>query len=350
MKGISVSDFLELQTKSIVVDVRTPSEYAKGHVVGSVNMPLFSDEERAVVGTVYKKQGRNLAVERGLEFVGGKLARFVREARKLTEGGEKKILLYCWRGGMRSNSLAWLLHTAGINVNVLIGGYKSYRRYFLSKLHLGYWRMLILGGPTGCGKSDILNELHRQGEQVLDLEALARHRGSAFGVYGYEEPQPTSEQFGNEVFDVLSRFDNSRIVWCEGESASIGKVFMSQELYNCIQASQFIYFTLPVEERLNHIMRDYGNCPKEILIKSFNNISKRLGYDRAKEAIELIEHGTTDDIRAAANIALQYYDKGYGHSIEGRKGEIVARIEAKGDNAIENANILIKIKEDICKK
>ncbi len=347
MKNISVANFLELQRDSIVVDVRTPSEYAKGHIVGSANMPLFSDEERAVVGTIYKKQGRDRAVERGLDFVGPKMSHYIREARKLSEGGTKRLLLYCWRGGMRSNSLAWLLKTAGFDVEVLNGGYKAYRRYFLSKLSVGYWEFVILGGPTGCGKSYILNEMVGLGEQVIDLEAIARHRGSAFGVYGYNEPQPTSEQFANEVFNTLAYFDNNKMVWCEGESASIGKVFMPNELYNRIQGSKFILFTLPVEVRLDHIMKDYGSCPKEILIQSFTNITKRLGFDRAKMAIELIESG---DIRSAADIALAYYDKGYSHSIESRKGEIVARVEMPSDDALDNAQRLIIIKEELCKR
>ncbi len=345
MKNISVSNFLELSKDSVIIDVRSPLEYAKGHIAGAVSMPLFSDEERAVVGTIYKKQGKDAAVERGLDYVGVKMSLFVREARKLTSGtNPKRILLYCWRGGMRSNSVAWLLATAGFNVEVLCGGYKAYRRYFISKLRVGYWPFMILGGPTGCGKSDILQSLSEHGEQVLDLEFIAKHRGSAFGTYGYDEPQPTSEQFSNNVFHALSHFTNDDVVWCEGESASIGKVFMIQELYQHIQASQFIHFSLPEEERLNHIMRDYGDCPKELLINSFTNITKRLGNDNAKNAIELVERG---DIRSAAAIALKYYDKGYNHSIEGRKGEIVARLELSSDNPSEGAKKLIDIKNSL---
>lgn len=344
MKNISVSEFISLSPFSVVIDVRTPAEFAKGHVVGAVNMPLFTNEERAVVGTLYKKKGKEAAVERGLDFVGPRMSHFIREARRLTGGDvSKQIILYCWRGGMRSNSLAWLLTTAGFKVVVLSGGYKAYRRSFESKLKIGHWKLVVLGGPTGCGKTDVLEALRTQGEQVIDLEGAAQHRGSAFGLYGYDEEQPTSEHFANIIYSEFLKLDPSRVVWCEGESMSIGRVFMPQELYNNIQKSPFIYFTLPEDERLNHIVRDYGECPTEVLVKCFNNISKRLGYDRAKEAIELVEAGR---IREAAAIAMRYYDEGYNHSIHKRVGEIIARVDMPSDNPYENAKRLIEEKLD----
>lgn len=341
MRNLSVSDFIKQSQGGIVLDVRTPAEYEKGHIVGAINMPLFTNEERVIVGTIYKKQSRELAVERGLDMVGARLSHFVREARRLIHtNGDKTFFLYCWRGGMRSNSLAWLLSTAGFRVEVLLGGYKNYRRSFLSKLKVGHWNLTILGGPTGCGKTDILQSLREQGEQVLDLEMLARHRGSAFGSYGYEGNQPTSEHFANLIYNELLKMDSSRRVWCEGESMSIGRTFMPQELYNLIQASQFIYFSLPREVRLDHIVRDYGDCPTDLLIQSFSNIAKRLGFDRAKQAIEFVEAG---DLRSAADIALHYYDKGYNFSIESRKGAIIKRVDMTEDDPNRNAQQLIKI-------
>lgn len=343
MKNIPVIEFLSEIKDGVVIDVRTPAEYEKGHIVGAYNMPLFTNEERAVVGTIYVKQGKELAVERGLDFVGARLSNFIRETKNILKqnGGDRKtpIYLYCWRGGMRSNSLAWLLSTAGFNVNVLLGGYKAYRRYFLSKLNVGYWNFTILGGPTGCGKTDILMSLAAKGQQVIDLEYLAKHRGSAFGVYGYDAPQPTTEHFGNTIFHQLAQFDSSRTIWCEGESMSIGKVFIPQELYNLIQCSNFIYFSIPRSVRLDHIVRDYGECPKEVLLQSFTNITKRLGFDNAKRAIELVNNG---DLRGAADIALTYYDKGYNLCIDSRVGKIIRRIEMENDTPDLTADELIR--------
>ena len=348
MENISVTKFLEGAPNGIIVDVRTPAEYEKGHIVGAFNMPLFTNDERASVGTIYKKQGKEQAVEKGLDFVGLRLSSFIKDIKREIKkiGGDRStpIFLYCWRGGMRSNSLAWLLSTAGFNVEVLKGGYKMYRRFFISKLKVGYWNLTILGGPTGCGKTDVLKALSENGEQIIDLEGIARHRGSAFGAYGFDAPQPTSEQFANDLFHELAKLNSDQAVWCEGESMSIGKVFMPQELYNLIQQSKFIYFTIPREDRVNHIVRDYGQCPKELLIQSFTNITKRLGFDNAKRAIDMVEVG---EIASAVDIALVYYDKGYTHSIDGRKGEIIARVDMNEDNPDKTAKELIKTVSEI---
>lgn len=340
MKNLSISDFISQSRDGIIIDVRTPSEYEKGHIVGALNMPLFTNEERAVVGTIYKREGRDKAVERGLDLVGAHLSHFVRDARRMakTYGEDKTFFLYCWRGGLRSNSMGWLLSTAGFKVEVLGGGYKNYRRSFLSKLNVDHWTLKIVGGPTGCGKTDVLQAMREKGEQVLDLEYIARHRGSAFGAYGYDDPQPTSEHFANEVYAELLKMDPSRCIWCEGESMSIGHIFMPQELYNLIQRSEFVYFSIPRSARLDHIIRDYGECPRELLIQSFTNITKRLGFDNAKRAIEYVEAG---NIRDAADIALTYYDKSYNHSITARCGEIVARIEMESDDPNINAQKII---------
>lgn len=345
MKNIPVSEFINISSDCVVIDVRTPAEFEKGHIVGAVNMPLFTNEERASVGTIYKRQGKDEAVLKGLDFVGSRMSSFVRFAKKAIKGKAKdtKIILYCWRGGMRSNSVAWLLTQAGFNVDVILGGYKAYRRSFISRLNTNYWKFIILGGPTGCGKTDILYALEDKGEQMIDLEEAAKHRGSAFGIYGHSEPQPSSEHFANIVYHRLLKLDNTKYIWCEGESMSIGKVFMPQELYNSIQGSKFAYFSLPEEVRLDHIVRDYGDCPKDTLIQCFTNITKRLGNDRAKLAIELVEQ---DNIREAARIGLYYYDKGYNHSIEGRRGEIFVRLEMGEDNPSENAKALIEAKNN----
>lgn len=343
MENLRVDDFLLQSKDGIIIDVRTPSEFSGGHIPSAINIPIFSDDERAIVGTIYKKQSKEKAVEKGLDFVGIKLGDFVRTVRKMIRkhslGVDVKIYLYCWRGGMRSNSMAWLFTTAGFNVEVLKGGYKAYRASFLDKINSDYWKYIILGGPTGCGKTYILEELKEQGEQVVDLEGLARHRGSAFGRFGHIEPQPTSEQFANLLYSELLTFDREKPIWCEGESMSIGKVFMPQEFYNAIQRSELIHFDMPVDIRLEHIMGDYGDCPKEILEQSFENISKRLGYDNAKKAIDLIASG---EVKQAASIALGYYDKAYFHSLENRVNKIKHRVFVENNNHAESAKILIK--------
>lgn len=348
MENIVIDDFLVQSKDGIIIDVRTPAEFSDGHIPSAINIPIFSNEERAVVGTIYKKQSKEKAIEKGLDFVGIKLADFVRAVRKILQkqglSSEAKLFLYCWRGGMRSNSMAWLFSTAGFNVEVLKGGYKAYRASFIDKITNNYWQYIILGGPTGCGKTYILDALKQQGEQIVDLEGLARHRGSAFGRFGHIEPQPTSQQFANLLYSELLTLNPKKLIWCEGESMSIGKVFMPQEFFNAIQLSELIYFDMPIDVRLEHIMVDYGDCPAEILEQSFEKISKRLGYDNAKKAINLIASG---DIKQAAAIALKYYDKAYLHSLENRVHKIKHRIFVENNDHAESARILIEKRKEI---
>lgn len=343
VKNIEAEIFIKESAQGVIIDVRTPAEYASGHIVGAINMPLFTNEERAVVGTIYKQQCKEKAVEKGLEFVGPRMAEMVKIARKLLRKADKTTLyLYCWRGGMRSNSVAWLMQTAGMEVKVLHGGYKAYRHSFTDALLAGRWRLMVVGGPTGCGKTYLLDTLAKHGEQVVDLEGIAKHKGSAFGKHGFEEAQPTSEHFANILYDELLKLDASRTIWCEGESMSIGHVFMPQEMYNLIQKSPFVYYEIPLEDRIRHIMEDYGTCPKEGLIACFEKIKKRLGYDRAQLAIEAVECG---DIRLATEIAITYYDKGYANSINGRQGEIIEKVNLTNYNLEEATSILVQIRE-----
>lgn len=343
VKNIEAELFIQNSPQGVIIDVRTPAEYAAGHIVGAVNMPLFTNEERAVVGTIYKQQSKDKAIEKGLEFVGPRMAEMVKMCRKLLRKADKTTLyIYCWRGGMRSNSVAWLMQTAGMEVRVLHGGYKAYRHSFTETLLRGRWRLMVVGGPTGCGKTYLLEELQKQGEQIIDLEEIAKHKGSAFGRHGFEEAQPSSEHFANILYDELLKLDENRIIWCEGESMSIGHVFMPQEMYNLIQKSPFVYYEIPLEDRIDHIMEDYGTCPKEGLIACFEKIKKRLGYDRAQMAIEAVENG---DIRSATEIAITYYDKGYANSIGGRQGAIIDKVKLTSYNLSEAAQRLIKIRE-----
>ncbi len=306
---ITIDKFLS-NSQAVIVDVRTPSEYRLGHIPNAVNLPIFSDEERAIVGTLYKQQGRDIAVLRGLEIVGVKLAGFVREANKLAAGG-KELYLYCWRGGMRSGSMAWLLTTAGLRVSLLKGGYKSYRSE-LDIIVEKDWKFVVLSGKTGCGKTDVLKQLAMMGEQVIDLEGLANHKGSAFGALG-ELEQPTTETFINRIHDRLNELDSNRAVWCEGESMLIGHVYIPQNLYAKIQSATTINFDIAMEARISRLVREYGIFSNEELIPAFERIRKRLGGDNVKLAIEALNSG---DISTAASIALRYYDKSYKTSDE----------------------------------
>lgn len=302
-----------------ILDVRSPGEFERAHIPGAISFPLFTDEERARVGTIYKQIGKDAAVELGLEFVGPKLAKWVKEAKKLAV--DNTVYVHCWRGGMRSGSMAWLLETAGIQVKLLVGGYKAYRNFVLSKLEEPI-PLMVLGGKTGSGKTDILLEMKRRGVQVIDLEGIAHHRGSAFGHLGLEE-QPTSEQFENILVGELMQLDYSKPIWVEDESRHIGKVFMNAAFYDQLRAAPVLFLDIEAKYRLPHLVDVYAHYPKEELAHAIDKIKKRLGGDHAKNAHEALEIGNFSEVAA---ITLNYYDKAYVHGLEIRATEKIHRL------------------------
>lgn len=312
MKKLDTLDFLK--SPGVIFDVRSPAEYAQGHLPGAQSMPLFNDAERATVGTLYKQEGRNAAVEHGLRLVGPKMVDFVSFAKeqlaKEKSAGEKLAKIHCWRGGMRSGSVAWLLETAGIATATLEGGYKQFRRYALDLLASPF-SLFVLGGLTGSGKSVVLQELRKQGEQILDLEQLACHRGSSYGHLNMP-PQPTIEHFENEIAVALSSLDLARPIWIEDESRMIGRCKIPDPLFQRMLASPLFYMECGLEERIERLALEYGTMDACLLIAATKSLSKRLGGGRTQEAVSLIEQGR---LQEAIALTLQYYDTSYQYSL-----------------------------------
>lgn len=314
VKKIQIETLLEDMANRVLLDVRTPAEFVKGHIPGAVNLPLFSDEERGVVGTAYKQESPQVALLKGLDFVGGKMRHFVEEAEKMAPG--KKVTVHCWRGGKRSGSMAWLLDTAGYEVNVLDGGYKSYRNYIHEQLSQDFSNMLILGGFTGSAKTEILHAMKGLGEQFLDLEGIAHHKGSAFGALGQEE-QPHVEQFENNLFSAFQGIDPSTRFWVEDESRSIGRVYVPQLFWETMRKRPVIFLKRKLSHRVDHLVKGYACYSPEELTHSFEKIKKRLGGQHLIAAVEAIRE---QDYARAAEIALNYYDKAYSNAL-GRRAE-----------------------------
>lgn len=334
---INPDQFLTLRSRMHLLDVRSPMEYAKGHIPGASSMPLFTDDERAVVGTKYTKQGKDLAVLAGLEFVGPKLADMVRLARKMVNK-DGEIALYCWRGGMRSGSVAWLLETAGFKVYLLRGGYKAYRthvRYTIGKQEVN---LKILGGMTGSGKTDILKSMKDLGAQVIDLEGYANHKGSAFGAIG-QQPQPKAEMFENLIFDEWITFDFSRPVWVEDESKNVGSIFILDELWDKMILAPLYRISVPKEFRVGRLVKEYASFGKEVLQVALDKIERRLGNDQYKFCIQALEQ---NDFAAVASMTLTYYDKAYLNQ-NGKRVSEVYDIRLDNDDAQKAASIFLDI-------
>lgn len=309
-ESIQIEQFLALSATCPVIDVRSPSEFAQGHIPGARNIPLFTDQERKEVGTAYKQVNREAAMYLGLDFAGKKLVALAKEGEKVA-GRKKELLVHCWRGGMRSKSMVWLFETMGINCYLLDGGYKSYRR----QIHASFsapFELVVLGGRTGSGKTEILQQLAGMGEQVIDLEGLAHHKGSAFGSLG-EDPQPTTEQFENDLHARLSELDRKRIIWVEDESRNVGKCVIPGGIYEKMRSGRILFLDISRELRASHLVNHYAQYEKDELKECIRKISRRLGGVRTKEALESVD---SENFYQTAMITLGYYDKAYLFSLQ----------------------------------
>ena len=307
-----------------LLDVRSPGEHAAGKLPGALPLPLFTDAERAEVGTLYKQTNPDAALLRGLEIAGGKMRWLVEEARRLSEPTGGKVLVHCWRGGQRSGSVAWLLERAGMDVTQLIGGYKAARTLIRRYLGDSGHDFHVLSGPTGSGKTDVLLAMRDQGASVIDLEGLANHKGSSFG--GIDQPdQPSTEQFENDVFAELRSLPTDRTVYLEDESRLIGHVYLPDEFYERLTKAPVTLLSQPPAWRVDRLVKDYGRADVADLIAGFQRIGKRLGGQHLKAAVAALEAG---DLPTATRIALVYYDKAYAHYAERRNATVVATVTA----------------------
>lgn len=316
-----------------ILDVRSPGEYAQGHIPEAVSFPLFSDSERAEVGTCYKQQGRDQAVELGFALAGPKFASFISEAKSLSP--QRRVRLHCWRGGMRSEAVAWVLQLAGFEVTLLVGGYKAFRRWVLQQLALPK-PILILGGMTGTGKTDILQSLATLGAQVIDLEGLASHRGSSFGALGLPA-QPTNEQFENQLALAWAQIDSRNPVWLEAESRRIGLCRIPDPLFHQMEQAPVLEIRRQRAERLAHLVAVYGTINRQELITATERIQRRLGGLRTQQAVA---HLQQNQLAAAFDLILDYYDRTYSYDLERRQIR-VEPIEASGLTQIELAQRLL---------
>ena len=382
---ISIEEFLLLAKNHPVLDVRSPGEYTHAHIPSSNNLPLFNDEERAKVGTMYKQQSRENAIKIGLDFFGPNMRGMVERVEEIVAGyglgltglnrlnklnssqtslrqlttskpetGNPKpetntiqpltsktttILLHCWRGGMRSAAVAWLLDLYGFKVYTLVGGYKAYRNWVLNQFTKDY-NFKIIGGYTGSGKTLLLHALANEGNNIVDLEGLANHKGSALGALG-NPPQPTQEMFENLLATQLSTFNfqPSTTIYLEDESQRIGNLQIPMPLWYCMRKAPVYFVDIPFEKRLNYLTDEYGVHEKTGLVNAIMRIQKRLGGLETKNAINfLLENNFKESFR----ILLHYYDKWYAKGLYNRENaeELIKKLSATAVNTEQNIELI----------
>lgn len=336
IRAVSIEDFYSDPDGIPVVDVRSPGEFDKGHIPGAVNISLFSDRERADVGTAYVQNSREEAVKLGYEYVTPKMDWFIAESRKIA--AQSVLAVHCWRGGMRSKAFAEHLQKNGFqDILIIEGGYKAFRRHVLDFFKADF-QLRVLGGFTGSGKTHILKILKEQGEQVIDLEALAHHKGSVFGGLG-EEVQPRTQQFENRLFTELRKLDRAKPVWVEDESQMIGSVCIPGSFFRQIREQTTYFIEIPREQRAQHLVREYAIHGNELLGDAIDNIYKRLGGQNVKLAHQYLEQNKHLEV---ALLVLQFYDKAYRNGVRKRNRQKVFSIPLPGLDHVANARAILK--------
>ncbi|MBN9385517.1 MAG: tRNA 2-selenouridine(34) synthase MnmH [Chitinophagaceae bacterium] len=334
IRRITIHDLMDMHDRPPMADVRTPAEFAQGHMPGAFCLPLFSNEERVKVGTTYKQESREAAILLGFDLAGPKWSGFIRMA--LEKAPDKKIAVHCWRGGMRSGAMAWALDLYGFQVHLVEGGYKRYRRWVLDQFEKT-WPLSVVGGMTGSGKTKILHELRRRGEQVIDLEDLAQHQGSTYGTLG-RLVQPSQEQFENDLAGQLYRLDRTRRIWVEDESLTIGKRIIPRTFWNKMQEALLFDVQAPLEVRVKTLVQEYGTLDRDFLEESTERIRKRLGPEQTKRAVGAIREGRMEDF---IREVLVYYDKTYRTGLRGRDAGRIVQVPVQDGRVEENAMLVL---------
>lgn len=336
---IKLTDFLKLRSELPLLDARSEGEFAQSHIPGAINLPILTNSERVIVGTLYKEKGSESATLKGFELVGPRFHQIQKEAIRLFTN--RKIIIYCWRGGMRSQILSWLLEMVGFEVFRLKGGYKTYRSFTFEEVRKDR-KFIVLGGKTGTGKTVLLRKLKEKGEQILDLEGIANHKGSSFGGIG-QPPQPTVEQFENLLTENLFLLNPSFPTWIENESRKIGRLILPDQLFAQMGNALLIDIQKTTEERITHISDEYGSLPEDALILAVKRLQKRLGGLRTQQAIDAIQEKNTD--AWIANLLI-YYDKTYEFDLSHHSEDKTKILDLSGKSLEEQATLLLNIKID----
>jgi tRNA 2-selenouridine synthase len=326
---MDVCSFLTHSKDHILLDVRSPGEYAHAHIPTAINLPLFSDEQRTIIGTAYKQQGKQQAIKIGLDIFGPQMRKMVEKVEDIigqlnqqssdqsSKMQSPSVFIHCWRGGMRSSAVAWLLNLYGFHTILLHGGYKAYRNWVLDQFSKKY-KLKIICGYTGSGKTKYLTSLQNDGKTIIDLEKLAAHKGSAFGHIKMPS-QPSQEMFENLLAHHL-HLAGENTIWLEDESQRIGHVYIPTPFWQSMITAETLTIEIDFDQRLQNIIEEYGVLDKNQLTDAIIRISKKLGGLDTKNALQHMEE---NNITQAFGILLKYYDRLYENANEKKKAKIL---------------------------
>ena len=326
-----------------LIDVRSPSEFAEDHAPGAINLPVLSDEERARVGTIYVQDDTFRARRLGAALVARNIAAHI-EGPLAGRGGGWRPLVYCWRGGQRSQAMAAVLAQVGWRTSLLTGGYKTYRRQVVEALYGGARprEVVLLGGGTGVGKTELLQRLRLNGSQVIDLEALAEHRGSLLGALP-GRPQPSQKRFESRLAEALATLDAGRPLMLEAESSRIGDLFLPPALWSAMVKAPVIELTAPADARIRRLVDGYcgGDRDDAVFADRLGRLPRHLPRAAIARWRGLLAEGGFDIL--AGELVEQHYDPAYARGARVQAGRLLAEVStgsgSEGDMAHAAAQV-----------
>jgi tRNA 2-selenouridine synthase len=344
--SINLEQTLSLRDKgAVLIDARSPAEFAEATIPGAINIPILDDAERAEVGTLYRHAGKAEARRRGVVLVAPKIPEMVEQVAGLQAATSLPVVVFCWRGGMRSLALTQFLELAGVPARQLSRGHKGFRRHVLDFFENGQWgRLVVFRGLTGVGKTHYLHRLAEIGFPVINLEGLANHRGSAFGNLGLP-PQPTQKMFEALAWDVLRKVPKGAFVLAEGESRHIGRVVLPVQLYNSLQVETSIWLKADLSKRVRNILSDYPaiDSLKSDFAAPIKSLTERLGNKTVNRYLELLGAGRWAEL--VTDLMENYYDPLYRHTLPEKR--IVVDLEPE-ETALERIQSAIYRVLDSC--
>ena len=337
----------ELKSFDDIIDVRSPSEYQEDHVPNSINLPVLNNIERKKIGTIYKNKSAFIAKKIGASLVSANIAAHIKK-NLLTKPGNWKVLIYCWRGGQRSKSFATVLSEIGWQVYVLKGGYKTYRSSINKKIYTitKKRKFMIIRGPTGCAKTRILQRLKKIGANIIDLEGIAKHKGSLLGS-NPNMSQPSQKLFESQIYIELKKIKEKKLIFIESESSKIGNLFLPSILLSKIKTSPAIEINSTINSRVNFLLKDYKNYinKKNSFSELFTHAKSKLGNKIVAKWQQSYKKKEWKDL--AFYLITEYYDPLYSHNLKNKNNKVINKYHLKSLTNRSISDFCEVIKKDL---